>query len=157
MRSSFRSRWRFFRRRSISFLRRNASATDYSLNSAMKSLPSLTATSRRAAARPIHSAETTDADRSPGIVQVFKQLHVLDRTFRWDQLRPPRLFFRPALLDHRLGPLTRNLIGGVARHPLDQQFGECPHQRVDTVRRIACRSSVKIAGKTTLLVFEHRE
>src|SRR5215469_17227452 len=40
------------------------------------------------------------------------------------------------------------------RHRLDQQFGQPPHQRIETVRRVACPSPVKVGGEGAHLVLQ---
>jgi hypothetical protein len=58
------------------------------------------------------------------------------------------------LLPHFLDPLPGHLVEGVILHGLDEQVGQRPHQRIDTVWRVACANPIEIRRERAHLVLQ---
>jgi len=79
------------------------------------------------------------------------RLFIISKPLRRSRLRQRcRLSLALCLFGGRLGgSLAIQLVDPFARHPLDEEIGEGPHQRVDPVRRKAGRLAIKVGREAS--------
>src|SRR5436190_18069486 len=77
------------------------------------------------------------------LTRPFDTAPLIDRRWR---------LWRGLLLPHFLNPLPRQLVEAVIQ--LYQELGQRPHQRIDTVWRVACPNPIEITRESAHLVFQ---